>query len=339
MHSLRVSVSAFLNLQGAGRIVDVRSPAEYSHAHIPDAINIPLFSDAVRAEIGTLYTQVSREAAIARGFEDLNGRLDSLRTEVLSHAVHGAVRLHCWRGGMRSESVAWLVAQSGITPYVLDGGYKSYRNEVLARFAQPYSLIILAGMTGAGKTEVLAELQKLGEQVVDLEGLAHHKGSAFGWLGESAQPSTEQFENELALLLQTCSPQKRLWLEDESKNIGKVLIPNAWYEQMSAAPRVVLETDPQARLERLLRLYANYPPEELITCVEKIRKRLGGDNANECIRNIREGELARAVESVLAYYDKRYRYSLTSARTRLLTIKPISTDPREVAEQILSQLK
>ena len=339
MAILRVSPEAFLNLQEAGSIVDVRSPSEYIHAHIPGAINVPLFSDAVRAEIGTLYTKVGREQAIARGFKDLNGRLESLRNTLLSQAASGAVRIHCWRGGMRSESVAWLVERSGYVPYLLEGGYKNYRHSVLSQFAQPYELLVLSGMTGAGKAEVLLELQKLGEQVIDLEGLAHHKGSAFGWLGEEPQPSTEQFENELAYQLRALSPKRRLWLEDESKNIGKVLIPTGLYKQMSCAPRIVLETEPQARLERLLRVYTHYAPEELVACVEKIRKRLGGDKANECIQLILTGALAPAIELVLAYYDKQYRYGITSKNTEYQIIRPESSVPREIALQLLDALK
>lgn len=339
MAILRVSPEAFLNLQEAGSIVDVRSPSEYIHAHIPGAINVPLFSDAVRAEIGTLYTKVGREQAIARGFKDLNGRLESLRNTLLSQAASGAVRIYCWRGGMRSESVAWLVERSGGIPYLLEGGYKNYRHSVLSQLTQPYKLLILSGMTGAGKTEVLHELQKLGEQVVDLEGLAHHKGSAFGWLGEAPQPSTEQFENELVHQLRAISPERRLWLEDESKNIGKVLIPAGLYEQMSCAPRIVLETEPQARLERLLRVYTHYAPEELVACVEKIRKRLGGDKANECIQLIRAGALTRAIELVLAYYDKQYRYGITTKNTVYQTIRPESSVPRNIALQLLDAVK
>ena len=339
MSVLRIGLSAFLNLREAGHIVDVRSPSEYAHAHIPAAINVPLFSDEIRAEIGTLYNKVGKQRAVARGFEDLNNRLETFRREVLSYVSQGAVRLYCWRGGMRSESVAWLVERSGYTSYILEGGYKNYRNGVLAQFAQPYELCILAGMTGTGKTEILLELQKLGEQVIDLEGLAHHKGSAFGGLGELPQPSTEQFENELAQQLRTLSTRRRLWLEDESKNIGKVLIPKAWYEQMLLAPRMVLEADHQTRLNRLLRIYTDYPSDELIACVEKIRKRLGCDNTNECIRQIRKGNLSYAIELVLAYYDKQYRYGLMSIKSRHQIIKPKSVSPSEIAIQILEQLK
>lgn len=338
MAVLRVGVEAFLNLEGAGTIVDVRSPQEFLHAHIPGAVNVPLFSDAERADIGTLYTKVSREAAITRGFEYLNGRLESLRQSLLQTARHGAVRLHCWRGGMRSESVAWLAERSGLTAYLLEGGYKAFRTYVLERFTHPVPIFILAGMTGAGKTEVLAELAQLGEQVIDLEGLAHHKGSAFGWLGEAPQPSTEQFENELVVALRKLAPHQRLWLEDESRNIGKVLLPAAFFAQMTAAPRVVLDTPFEARCERLTRIYASHPAQELIVCIEKIRKRLGGDQANESIALIRGGDLRAAVERVLLYYDKRYAYGIESNAHILCRITPSSPAPRAVAQQLLEAL-
>ena len=338
MAILRVGVEAFLNLREAGMIVDVRSPKEFAHAHIPGAVNIPLFSDDERADIGTLYTRVSREAAISRGFEYLNGRLEELRRSLLQTARHGAVRLHCWRGGMRSESVAWLVERSGVSVYLLEGGYKAYRSYVLERFASPMQLLVLAGMTGAGKTEVLTELAALGEQVIDLEALAHHKGSAFGGLGELPQPSTEQFENDLLAALRPLSSQKRLWLEDESRNIGRVLLPATFFSQMTAAPRVVLETPFSDRVARLTRIYTSHSPEELVSCIEKIRKRLGGDNANECIALIRHGDLRTAVERVLHYYDKRYGYGLQTASQILCRIVPSDAAPRAVAEQLLAAL-
>lgn len=338
MAVIRVGVEAFLNLTGAGTVVDVRSPSEFLHAHIPGAVNVPLFSDAERADIGTLYTRVSREAAITRGFEYLNGRLESLRQALLRTARCGAVRLHCWRGGMRSESVAWLAERSGLTAYLLDGGYKAFRTYALERFSCPVPIIVLAGMTGAGKTEVLAELALLGEQVIDLEALAHHKGSAFGWLGELPQPSTEQFENELVCALRRLAPHRRLWLEDESRNIGRVLLPATFFEQMTAAPRVVLETPFTERCERLTRIYAQHPAEDLVVCIEKIRKRLGGDNANECIALIRGGALREAVERVLLYYDKRYAYGIESKSQILCRLTPSSPAPREVAQELLTRL-
>ncbi len=339
MTVLRVRVSAFLNLKLAGAIVDVRSPSEFAHAHIPGAVNIPLFDDALRAEIGTLYTQRGAAAAINRGFEALDGRLDTLRKQLLANASHGALRVHCWRGGMRSESVAWLAERSGLEVYLLDGGYKAFRNYVLSCFAVPRKLQILAGLTGVGKTEVLNELSNLGEQVIDLEALAHHKGSAFGWLGEKPQPTTEQFENELALKLTSCVSSQRLWLEDESKNIGKVLIPNALFMQMHNAPRLILQTSVAERIERLERMYAQSSAEDLIRCVEKIRRRLGGDRANRCIEQIGGGELRTAICTVLDYYDKQYHYSIDDKNMRLQVLNTENKSASEVALDILAILK
>lgn len=339
MTVLRVRVSAFLNLKLAGAIVDVRSPSEFTHAHIPRAVNIPLFDDALRAEIGTLYTQRGTAVAIARGFEVLDGRLEALRRQLLAHSSHGALRIYCWRGGMRSESVAWLAERSGLEVYLLDGGYKAFRNYVLSCFAVPRKLQILAGLTGVGKTEVLYELSRLGEQVIDLESLAHHKGSAFGWLGEKPQPTTEQFENELALKLTSCVSSQRLWLEDESKNIGRVLIPNALFMQMYTAPRLILQTSVAERIERLARMYAQSSAEDLIRCVEKIRRRLGGDRANRCIEQIRLGELRGAIATVLEYYDKQYTYSIDEKNTRSRVVSGENKSVSSIARDMLAILK
>ncbi len=339
MTVLRVRVSAFLNLKLAGAIVDVRSPSEFTHAHIPRAVNIPLFDDALRAEIGTLYTQRGTAVAIARGFEVLDGRLEALRRQLLAHSSHGALRIYCWRGGMRSESVAWLAERSGLEVYLLDGGYKAFRNYVLSCFAVPRKLQILAGLTGVGKTEVLYELSRLGEQVIDLEALAHHKGSAFGWLGEKPQPTTEQFENELALKLTSCVSSQRLWLEDESKNIGRVLIPNALFMQMYTAPRLILQTSVAERIERLERMYAQSSAEDLIRCVEKIRRRLGGDRANRCIEQIRLGELRGAIATVLEYYDKQYTYSIDEKNTRSRVASGENKSASGIARDMLAILK
>ncbi len=338
MPVVRVSVATFLNLRNAGNIIDVRSPKEFAHAHIPEAVNLPLFSDAVRAEIGTLYTRVGRDAAITRGFEDLSGRLENYRKALLENTKEGILRIHCWRGGMRSECVAWLAERSGCTVYLLEGGYKSFRNYVLQTFEEQRNIVILAGMTGAGKTEVLQAMLSMGVYMVDLEGLAHHKGSAFGTIGETPQPSTEQFENELALNLRAIPSQEPLWLEDESKNIGKVLIPIPLFNQMLRAPRIQLETDEEKRLDRLYRIYTHCLPEELIECVEKIRKRLGTEKANECIEFIRNGELRSAISCVLSYYDKQYRHGLATHPTPLLTIIPKTTDVHAIARQILDSL-
>ncbi|MFN3940651.1 MAG: tRNA 2-selenouridine(34) synthase MnmH, partial [Chitinophagales bacterium] len=206
-------------------LIDVRSPAEYAHAHIPGAVNMPLLSDAERKQTGIAYKREGQEAAIKLGLDLVGVKLSRFVAEAKNIAMNNAVALHCWRGGMRSKSMAILFDFAGIRTYVIKGGYKSFRRLAKKYFDMPYSMLILGGNTGSGKTEVLHALQMAGEQVIDLEALAHHKGSAFGALGEETQPTTEQFENDLFYALRKCNLQKHIWLEDESHLIGTVFIP------------------------------------------------------------------------------------------------------------------
>ncbi len=179
-------------------LLDVRSPGEYAQGHVPGALSFPLFSDAERATVGTIYKQQSRDLALETGLELVGPKLGGFVREARTLAPQGQVVVHCWRGGQRSGSMAWLLRQGGLDVWTLEGGYKAYRTWVLAELAaQQYSLYIIGGRTGTGKTKILHALRQMGEQVVDLEGLACHKGSAFGFIGELPQPTVEQFENDL----------------------------------------------------------------------------------------------------------------------------------------------
>ena len=182
-------------------IIDVRSPDEYAHAHIPNAFSLPLFTNEERAEIGTTYKQQSREAAIKLGLPFFGNKMQNMIEQVEGWAASyektngnkPTILVHCWRGGMRSAAVSWLLDLYGFKTEQLSGGYKAYRNWVLAQFEKNYSMKVLGGYTGSGKTEILLQLQKSKIPVIDLEGLAHHKGSAFGALGQHEQTSQEQF--------------------------------------------------------------------------------------------------------------------------------------------------
>jgi len=259
-------------------ILDVRSPGEFSHGHITGAINLPLFDDAERAEIGTLYKQESREAAIERGLAIVGPKMAGFvqQAKALTEGRH--LRIHCWRGGMRSESMAWLMQTAGFTVSTLEGGYKAYRRHILAQLGRPFQLLILGGKTGSGKTDILKALARLGEQVIDLEGLAHHKGSAFGALGQPPQPSSEMFDNQLFDVLSSLDSSQRIWVEDESHNIGKVHISQPFWQQMKCAPVIAIEVPQGARVDRLVREYADAPDEQLAESLLRIKKRLGGQH-------------------------------------------------------------
>lgn len=301
----------FLALSKGGPIIDVRSPGEYLQGHIPGTVSVPLFDDAERAEVGTVYAKRGRDAAITLGFQLVAPKLNAYRKAILRHAQGGmVVRMHCWRGGMRSESMGWLMQRVGFRVYLLSGGYKGYRRYVQDYFlTEPFHLQILAGATGSGKTEVLHCLREAGEQVVDLEGLANHRGSAFGAIGLPAQPTTEQFENELFTALRALDPLRTVWLEDESRNIGRVVIPGALFTRMGSAPSTFIHMGIEHRRRRLEREYAILPRGELVQSVMRIERRLGGDRAREIVRMIEAGALGDAIAGVLGYYDRQYLHA------------------------------
>jgi tRNA 2-selenouridine synthase len=205
----RLSISEFVSMMEQYPILDVRSPSEYAHAHMKNAYSLPLFTDEERKVVGTAYKQQGKQPAIKLGLNYFGVKMTSMVTEVeallasSSDPTNKVVLVHCWRGGMRSAGVAWLLDLYGYTVYTLVGGYKAYRNWVLAQFTLEYTFKVIGGYTGSGKTETLHTLGQLQEPIIDLEGLAHHKGSAFGNLGQPVQPSQEQFENLLAQSLYT----------------------------------------------------------------------------------------------------------------------------------------
>jgi tRNA 2-selenouridine synthase len=323
-----IQIEPFLERSASFPVVDVRSPSEYKQGHIPGAVNIPLFDDQERAEVGTTYRQVNKEAAVYAGLEIAGKKLVLLVKE--GERVAGKRRtllLHCWRGGMRSSSMAWLFESIGIQCIILQGGYKSYRRYVKEVMSVPYTMKVVGGRTGSGKTAILHELQARGKQVVDLEALAHHKGSAFGALGEQEQPTTEQFENELCRVLSRLDSDKEVWIEDESRNVGKCVIPGELYERMRMGETFFLDIPREERARFLVQHYAGHEREELIACVNKIHKRLGGDRAKLAIQSIEEKDYFSTAMITLHYYDKAYIHSLAKNHTDYHLIESGSVDP------------
>lgn len=334
-----IEAQEFLEYSKSLPILDVRSPAEYEFAHIPGALSFPLFDNEERAKVGTIYKQQGKNKAIIKGLEFVGPKMASFVKEALA-LKSDKVLLHCWRGGMRSRSMAWLFEQVGLEPLLLKGGYKSYRVYIRERLSDPIKIILLGGYTGSGKTDLLKLLEQRGEQVVDLEGIAHHKGSAFGAIGELPQPSTEMFENLLFAKIESFDLSKPVWVEDESHNVGKIFIPEPFWLQMRNSPLVVVEAPFKCRLERLLRDYGSFSGELLAASIKKIEKRLGYDKCKEAVECCLAGELERAAEITLLYYDKAYQNQLENRFGKLLDSLPrVLFSPLEESDVVNKLMK
>ncbi|OGX83677.1 tRNA 2-selenouridine(34) synthase MnmH [Hymenobacter lapidarius] len=323
-------------------LLDVRAPIEFAQGHVPGALNMPLFTDEERALIGTTYKQVSQDRAVHLGLEFFGPKMSAMVKQAQRLAQGKEVRLHCWRGGMRSGAVMWLLELGGFKVHLLDKGYKDFRRDVLASFAAPREWRVLGGLTGSGKTDVLHALAAAphAQPVLDLEGLANHKGSAFGAIGQPAQPTQEQFENNLAAAIAALPPNVPVWVEDESRQIGRLTIPPALFAQLRSAPRWVLEVPRTARVSKLAAEYGAEDPTELAASIERIQKRLGGLATQQALDAVEAGDFSLMVELVLDYYDKTYTYGLAQRPNEPdRTFVPVSgCDPAENAAVLLESL-
>ncbi len=330
-------INNFLKLDSSIPVVDVRTPAEFAQGHICEAYNIPLFSNEERGLVGTTYKQQGREQAILLGFDLTGSKWSGFIKQALEIAPDKKIALHCWRGGMRSGAMAWCLDLYGFEVYLLTGGYKHYRRRVLDTFAEKCNIRILGGLTGSGKTKVLHQMKAMGEQVIDLEDLAQHQGSAFGSMNSMEQPSQEQFENNLATELSRLDHHRPVWIEDESITIGKCAIPNALFNQMREAPITVLKVSAEARVDALVKEYGVLDKGFLKDCTQKIWKRLGPEQTKSALTAIDEDMMADFIRTVLVYYDKTYRNGLTKRdQSKIVEINADGTDALANARLIIA---
>ena len=339
----KITIQQFLKLSTQCPVLDLRSQGEYTHAHIPNAINVPLFTNDERKIVGTAYKQQSREIAIKLGLDFFGVKMkqivedvERITTEFYKRNAKqkdsvpplgggGGILLHCWRGGMRSAAVAWLLDMYGFKVYTLTGGYKAYRNWVLQQVALPYNFTIIGGFTGSGKTEVLHQLKKEDKIIIDLEALANHKGSAFGNMG--TQPSQEMFENVLSKSLYNISCTKNdenltstnyqsqtpcIYIEDESQRIGNLQIPSNIWLQMRKSTILFLEIPFEERLDFITAEYGKLNKETLVNAIIRIQKRLGGLETKNAINHLLENNTKESFRILITYYDKWYLKGLNN---------------------------
>ncbi|MCF8378385.1 MAG: tRNA 2-selenouridine(34) synthase MnmH [Bacteroidales bacterium] len=332
---LKVAVGEFLNLSESIPVIDVRSPGEFQQGHIPGAYNIPIFSDDDRKIVGTLYKKSGRDTAIFAGLELVGPKLAELVKSARKLASDKKLLVHCWRGGLRSKNMAWLFELSGLSVTLLEGGYKAYRRYIRDNQAEYSNLIVLGGYTGSGKSEILGLLKKAGKQVIDLEGLANHKGSAFGHIGQLEQPTTEQFENDLFHGILKFTKHDPIWVEDESRAIGRVSIPEPFFLNMRLAPVLFVEIPFANRVNRLINEYALFDKKKLKDAVNRISKRLGGQNVKCACNAIDQDNFEEAATILLTYYDKAYLKGLSNRNAEF--VKRINFDNLDF-ESILKEI-
>jgi len=328
-----ISVSEFLSNPLARTIIDVRSESEFSEAHIPGARNVPLLNDAERAEVGTLYKQNGPEPARLCGLELVGPKLASMMSAIDGIArrsglgsgsaahVRSSLLIHCWRGGARSQSVAAILKIMKYDVAVLEGGHKAFRNfvqEFLNQPRYPFKLCTVYGLTGAGKTEMLRQWKAEGKPIIDLEGLAHHRGSAFGQVGIDQYGQQKEFENNLFWEMWRLRHEPVVVIEGESRRIGRCQLPESFMEQMASGFHVLVDKSVDERAEHIMKIYVEGMERDRLlrearSSLDAIRKRLGGEKHNELGGLLERGEFREFIRILLRdYYDRMYANSRAS---------------------------
>jgi tRNA 2-selenouridine synthase len=338
--SKQIEITEFLAQARYFPVIDVRSPAEWEQGRIPGSVNIPLFTNEERAKVGTRFKQAGKEFAVELGLEIVGPKLIEFVRQAKKVAKDKCILVHCWRGGMRSASMAWLFEMAGLEASTLNGGYKAYRAYIREQFAQKANLFVLGGYTGSGKTDILKEIEKEGEQFLDIESLAHHKGSAFGTIGQEPQLSNEYFENKLAEVWMKFDKSKRIWVEDESRNLGINGIPDPLFIQIRKAKLWRINVPKQERIKRLVKEYAFIDKAMLEAAVHKIERKLGGLKSKQCTDAIQLEDYERVADITLDYYDKGYEFG--NAKRVPGTIMDIiieKDEPNKTARFLLDKIK
>ena len=325
--------------------IDMRSPAEFSTGHIIGAINIPIFSNEERAEVGTLYKQVGVEQAKELGLRIASGKLPHIVTQIRDLYKTGRpVIVYCWRGGMRSKSIVTILNLMGVQVSQLLGGYKAYRRHVLdslLNFKINPQIIVLCGSTGVGKTSLLQLLENKGIPIIDLEKLANHRGSVFGQVGLGESVTAQCFDTAILKELNNLNDQPYIVVECESKRIGNVYLPDCLYQAMQSGTQILLHTDIETRISRLIAEYTNLDETNtnaITVSLKALSKRFSAKKMDELLLNFSQGKIRNVVRTLLVdYYDSLYGYEKSDQRNYKATI---NCDDLELASlQIINYLE
>ena len=332
-----------------GPLIDVRSPDEYYKGHMPNSINIPIFNNEERSIIGKKYKMSGREIAVREGFKIIDKKIDKLMQDFIlikeeflnstgrKFLYEKNIKIYCSRGGMRSQSMLWLLEKFKYPCITLSGGYKTYRNWVLNCFKDKLKLIVIGGKTGTRKTKILTKLKYLKYQILDFESLANHRGSSFGGLGMKEQPTNEQYENLISENLDEFNKLKFIFVEAESANIGKNRIPHEVYRQMKNSKRIEIIRDEKIRIDELVSTYSKYEKKDLKDSVLKISKRLGPQRTKSAIESIDNENWDNVCKSVLDYYDRCYEYELND-KTDVKILNMGNKNDREIIKEIIKTI-
>jgi tRNA 2-selenouridine synthase len=336
-----LSVDDYLLERDRYCLVDVRSPGEYGDAHIPGGVNIPLFNDEERALVGTTYWKEGTDRAKLVGLSLVAPRLPQMLEQILAIAAGREILLYCWRGGMRSRSVFSLMEALGYPVRQLVGGYKAFRRQVVKFLTQGeirQRVFVLNGLTGVGKTLILKELHKLNAPVLDLEGMANHRGSAFGAVGLGSASSQKDFEARLFLDLHKLQDASYLMVEGEGKKIGPVILPDFLFQAMNQGHHILLEASLNERVKRITEEYSalgENNTEALATAALLLQRKLGREKCKTLAEQIRQGDISQAARILCTdYYDLFYRDSRQSKGEYLAVVNVDNL--RDGTEKILS---
>lgn len=323
--------------------IDVRTPLEYEEDHIPGAYNVPLLTNEERVEIGTIYKQIGPVEARRRGLELTCSRFYFMVEQIIAVAAGKPIIVYCWRGGLRSKSVAILLETCGSSVGQLLGGYKAYRSHVIDYFDRcefSASMIVMHGMTGTGKTTFINSLDARRWSAIDLEGVACHRGSAFGALGQHQKISQKYFETKLWDIFRQLPPDRPIVLEGESQRIGKYSLPGNLYQKMAGSCRVWCYASIETRVDRLLAEYAR--PEyrvAMLEALERIKKKLGGVRYVELKKMIEEWDVKGiALGLIEYYYDKMYYSNRTWTAQLDLELENFSQAEMELQKYLQLQV-